>query len=134
MNQLFLMGVLYRLGNLTEQGQSLLNTEPGPVLLYEVVQPNGIRVVLEDQCRAALVILVLQRTQQPRVMNPFQDLKLALGGPTNCLAIGRGGTQRNGVETDATLDPLQRDVCPFVVLVRRALEQQRAKLVVADAA
>src|SRR4051812_44340684 len=111
MNQFLFVGVLYGLSNLTEQGQSLLNTEPGTVLLYEVVEPNSIRVVLEDQCRASLVILVLERTQQPRVMNPFQDLKLALGSPPNCLAIGRGGTQRNGVETDATLDSLQCDVC-----------------------
>ena len=65
MNQLLFVRVLYGLGNLTEQGQSLLNTEPGPVLLYEMVEPKGIRVVLEDQCRAPLVILVSNARSNP---------------------------------------------------------------------
>jgi hypothetical protein len=110
MNQFLLVGVLHGLGDLTEQCQPLLHTQPGPVLLYEVIQPNGIRIVLKDECRAALVVFVLKRTEQTGVVNPFQDLELAPSGSPDRLPVGRRGTQWNGVEADATLDALKRHV------------------------
>ena len=78
MNQLLLMGMLHGLGNLTKQCQPVLHTELGSVLLYEVVQPNGIRIVLKDQCCAALVVLTPARGAN-RGGESLQDLELALG-------------------------------------------------------
>ena len=56
MHESLLVRVLHRLRNLTQERQALLDAKRRPILLNEVIQPYRVRIMLEDQGRAAVGI------------------------------------------------------------------------------
>ena len=88
-DELLLVGVLERLGDLPQQAEAQVDVEALAVLEQEVVEAHGRRVVLEDERGAELVLVVVDRAEDARVLDALEDLELALGGPRQHLRAPR---------------------------------------------
>src|SRR5262249_50097653 len=102
MHELLLVGVLDRLGQVTQQRETVLDAQSRPVLMEKVVEPQCVRVMFEDQCGTELLILVVDSAQNGRVIDSFENLELALGRTHDHLPRLRGGTTRNLINAYAS--------------------------------
>lgn len=93
--------------------------------------------MIEDERRAEFGVLVVLDLDDARMVDAFEDLELALRLADQRVAGIGGGRGGDGVDADAPAHGVHRGVRAFPVLIgviRRALGEQRAELVVADPA
>ena len=123
--------VLQRLGDVAHQLQALRDREVFAAVAQQVIQAHGLGVVIEDQCRAELGLLVVLDLQDARMVDAFEDLEL-----TARLANARGADLRarggcDGVDAHPAVNRVDADVLGFPVLEAFTLGQQLAEPVVA---
>ena len=129
--QPLLVGVLQCLGKVAHDLQALVHAEQLAHLMKQEVQADRLGVVIEDECRAELGVLVVLDLDDARVINAFEDLKFALGLAHQRLASISSGGSSHGVDANAAAHGIHRCVGAFPVLIRRTLGQQRTELVIA---
>ena len=128
------VGVLQRLGDVAHQLQALRDREVLAVVAQQVIQAHGLGVVIEDQRRAELGLLVVLDLQDARVVDAFEDLELAARlAHARGADLGAGGGS-DGVDADTAMHRVDADVLGFPVLKAFAFGQQLAEPVVAHLA
>jgi CRP-like cAMP-binding protein len=58
--------------------QALRDAEAGATLAHQVIQAHGLRIVIEDQRRAELGVLVFAAAQDAAVLDAFEHRELSL--------------------------------------------------------
>jgi hypothetical protein len=81
--------VLEGLGHLAEESQPEVDVEALGVFDQEVVEADGVHVVLEDEGRPELVLGVVDGFEDAWVLDALENLELALSGPRHGLTGAR---------------------------------------------
>jgi len=102
--------------------------------LKEVIQPYFRRVALEHERRSELVFHEALSADDAAMRDGVQQLVLPPRRPGELLALFVGREIRRPVDPYAVLDVREARVDADVILVSRALVEQRAQLEVADLA
>ena len=97
------MGEADDLGDLADQVEPDIDAQLVLLLGQEVVEPDGQRVVLEDEGRAEFVLREAVGPQDAGMLEGLQELELAQGRPLDRLAVFGGGPGADQVEADAAL-------------------------------
>ena len=126
------VGIAHGLGNPPDEVQPAAGAEPLAALAQIVVQALGLRGVVVDQGRTALVLGVALRTQDAGVADAVEDGVLALGGLDDGGPHLRACAGLDHVDAHPGLVLLDGDVGGGPVLVGGPLEQQGIEPVVAD--
>lgn len=131
-DHLLLVGEADHLGGLPQQIEPHVWPQPIAPLGQEVVQAEAVRVVLEDDGGADLVLGVAQRPQHAGVLQRLGQLEVAAGGPADHLPVVGGRLVLHEVEADAAFAADALDVAGLPVLAARPLLEQPLQQVVAD--
>src|SRR5262245_25310931 len=90
-------------------------------------------MMLEDKRGAEVLVLVVDRAKYGGVINPFEDLKLALCGAHDHLTSFGAGASGNLVNPYSSSHVRHGHVRGFEILECRPIQHQFSELVVADA-
>ena len=134
MDDLLVVGVADDLGDLADQVEPRVDAQLVLLLGQEVVEPDGQRVVFQDQGRADFVLGEVVGPQDAGMLEGFQELELPQGGPFNRLAVIGRGPAADEVEADAAAGVGDLGMDGLPVLVAGAFAHELLQDVVADLA
>src|SRR5262245_3605215 len=99
-----------------------------------MIQPQGVRVVVEDQCGPQLVFDKVMNLEDAWVINLFEDLEFAAGGAAARLPVKFRSVALNVIDSDPTFCGCELRICgrPVLIRVSRALIKQLPQVVNAD--
>ncbi len=128
------VGVLERFGQVAHELQALGDGEALALFAQELVEPDGLGVVFEDLSRTKFGFLVVVDAQNARVVDAFEDFKLAsrLAQPHSPGFWSGGRGQR--VHPDPAVHCLDAHVPGCPVLEALAFGHQPGELVIAHLA
>lgn len=118
--------------NLPQEFDPLFGSETLADLGHVMIEPNTLGEVLEDQGRAEFVLCEAVGAEDVRMLERFEQVKLAQCRPLDDLPIFRGCSGANEIHPNPTLDILQLDVGCLPVLEARSFEEKLAQHEIAD--
>ncbi len=133
-NDLVFMGVLDDFRDLTQEVKALIRAEGGVMPREVVVQAQGRRIIGEEDGRAELVLGEVVDPENAGMLQGFEQLELAAGGPLDGAAILQGRLGADEVEANEALGGFQLGVGGHPVLIAGTLIDQGLEDIIADLA